>query len=117
MKLLRLDLSRHNYVEDFELFEIDATDLQEFADILAEQETEYVTNAFIDNTEIQEDLLDQIDYYITETYLEFYYDSDSRSRFYLVDHEANQALIDAAKKENIDNIEYQYLNEIMQKKS
>ena len=115
MKLLRVDLTKRGYVEDFELFEIEAADLQDFADILVEQETEYILNAFEDQ-EIQEERLDDIDYYITETYLAFEYDGGFRSRFYLVDHEDNQDLIEAAKKENIDNIEYQYLNEIMQKK-
>ena len=114
MKLLRVDLTKRGYVEDFELFEIEAADLQDFADILVEQETEFILDAF--EEEMHEERLDDVDYNITETYLEFYYDSAHRSRFYLVDHKDNQDLIEAAKKENIDNIEYQYLNEIMQKK-
>jgi hypothetical protein len=115
MKLLRLDLTRRGYVEDFELFETDEPNLDAFCEMLFEQEQEHIFESTDDPSE-KISRLDEVDYYVHETYAEFYYDGGFRSGFYLVNHEVNQDLIEAAKKENIDNIEYQYLNEVMQKK-
>ena len=115
MKLLRLDLTKRGYAEDFELIETEADDLHSFGEILINQEIEHIHESTDDEDE-RDGRLDEIDFYTTETYLEFYYEGGFRSRFYLVDHKDNSDLIEAAKKENIDNIEYQYINEILQKK-
>jgi hypothetical protein len=115
MKLLRLDLTKRGYAEDFELFETEYPDLDLFGEMLFAQEIEHIHESTDDQDE-RDGRLDEIDFYTTDTYLEFYYDGGFRSRFYLVDHKDNSDLIEAAKKENIDNIEYQYINEILQKK-
>jgi hypothetical protein len=115
MRLLRLDLTRRGYVEDFEFFETNEPDLDAFSEMLFEQEQEHIFGSIDDEAERLE-RLDEVDFYTTETYVEFYYVGGFYSRFYLVDHEDNQDLIEAANKENIDSIEYQYLNEVMQKK-
>jgi len=115
MRLLRLDLTRRGYVEDFEFFETNEPDLEAFCEMLFDQEQEHIFESTDDPSE-KISRLDEIDFYSSETYAEFYYDGGFCSRFYLVDHKDNQDLIEAANKENIDSIEYQYLNEVMQKK-
>ena len=68
MKLLRLDLSKRNYVEDFEIFETESNDLWEFAELLYEQEIEYINDWGHDDSERME-REDEIDYSVYETYI------------------------------------------------
>lgn len=119
MKLLRLDLTKRNFVEDFEIFETESLDLDAFGELLFEQEMEHIAESCDhDDAEIME-RADEVEYYVSETYLEFYYDGGFRSRFYLVDHEDNTDLIEAAMSINVDSIgdfEYTKLSEVLQKK-
>ena len=119
MKLLRLDLTKRNFVEDFEIFETESLDLDAFGELLFDQEMEHIAESCDhDDAEIME-RADEVEYYVSETYLEFYYDGGFRSRFYLVDHEDNSDLIEAAMSINVDSIgdfEYTRLSEVLQKK-
>ena len=119
MKLLRLDLTKRNFVEDFEIFETESLDLDAFGELLFDQEMEHIAESCDhDDAEIME-RADEVEYYVSETYLEFYYDGGFRSRFYLVDHEDNTDLIEAAMSINVDSIgdfEYTKLSEVLQKK-
>lgn len=119
MKLLRLDLTKRNFVEDFEIFETESIDLYAFGELLFDQEMEHIAESCDhDDAEIME-RADEVEYYVSETYLEFYYDGGFRSRFYLVDHEDNTDLIEAATSINVDSIgifEYTKLSEALQKK-
>lgn len=119
MKLLRLDLTKRNFVEDFEIFETESTDLWDFAELLFNQEMEHIAESCDhDDAEIME-RADIVDSWVEDTFLEFIYDGGFRSRFYLVDHEDNSDLIEAAMSINVDSIgdfEYTKLSEVLQKK-
>lgn len=121
MRLLRLDLTKRNFVEDFEIFETESKDLWEFGDLLFDQEMEYIAESCDHNDAEIMERADEVEYYVSETYLEFYYDGGFRSRFYLVDHIDNDELIEAAlsNDSNVDSIgyfKYNRLSEILQKK-
>ena len=119
MKLLRLDLTKRNFVEDFEIFETESNNLDEFGELLFVQEMEYIAESCDHNDAEIMERADEVEYYVSETYLEFYYDGGFRSRFYLVDHEDNTDLIEAAMSINVDSIgdfEYTKLSEVLQKK-
>ena len=116
MKLLRLDLTRRGYVEDFELFETNEPTLHEFAEMLLEQEQEHIFESTDDPVERSE-RLDNIDYYVHETYVEFTYDGGFESRFYLVDTGYNTELLEAAVSEIIHNSDgFPILGNVFQKK-
>jgi len=116
MKLLRLDLTRRGYVEDFELFETNEPTLHEFAEMLFDQEQEHIFESTDDPSE-KISRLDEVDYYVHETYVEFYYDGGFESRFYLVDAGYNNELLEAAVSEDIHDLHgFPILNNVFQKK-
>lgn len=117
MKLLRLDLTHRHFIQDFELFEIGSANLSEFAEMLYEQEIEYITETCgPDDAEIL-DRSEVVEYYVGDTYVEFTYDGGFESRFYLVDNGYNIALLQAANSEIIHNtVGLPILNSVFQKK-
>ena len=118
MKLLRLDLSKRNHVDDFEIFETESNDLWEFGELLYNDEMEYINDGGHDDDDRME-REDEVDYYVFETYMEFTYDYCFRSRFYLVDHEDNKELIEAALQEDVNSpspMGFTKLDEVLQKK-
>lgn len=118
MKLLRLDITKRNFVEDFEVFEIGSSNLSEFAEMLYEQEIEYITESCgHDDADEISSRIDTVEYYVSDTYVEFTYDGGFESRFYLVDNGYNIALLQAANSEIIHNtVGLPILNSVFQKK-
>jgi hypothetical protein len=116
MRLLRLDLTRRGHVEDFELFETSKPTLDEFAEMLLEQEQEHIFESTDDPAE-RATRLANVDYCVHATYVEFTYDGGFESRFYLVDTGYNTELLEAAVSEIIHNSDgFPILGNVFQKK-
>jgi hypothetical protein len=105
MELLRIDLTKRGFTSDCEFFDTArANTLNEFAEILFDDEIEYIRESSHDNEEIL-DRSDVIEYWVYDSYMEFVYDGGIISRFYLVNHEDSVDLVEAAR---IDILEASY---------